>query len=299
MVTLLDKTNHTKASGSYSTYQEPDTKIPPKARPLFDAVSVNGVAIAESEILAEAQNHPADNPGAALTAATRALVIRQLLLQEAQRTFPSGDIAAVEVDGRNETQEEAAIRALIERDVLTPTATDDECLRFYERNPGRFKSDTVYEACHILLSADPSDREARRAAQQTAEMLIAALEEHPGDFAMLAREYSSCPSRQHGGNLGQLTQGSTVREFELALGAMETGETSTKPVETRFGFHIIRLERRIDGQQLPFDLARERIAGWLEAATWSKAVSQYIGILAAQADITGIDLLADQLGTGQ
>ena len=79
---------HSGGHGSYSTYQEPDTRIPPKPRPIFDAVSVNGVAIAESDILTEAQNHPAENPGAALLAAARALAVRELLSRKRSRHHP-------------------------------------------------------------------------------------------------------------------------------------------------------------------------------------------------------------------
>lgn len=95
MVTLFDRKNaggqpagdnpaghhgHQHQSG-YTTYQEPDTRVPPKPRPVFDAVSVNGVTIDEADILTEAQNHPAENPGAALLSAARALAVRELLLQ--------------------------------------------------------------------------------------------------------------------------------------------------------------------------------------------------------------------------
>lgn len=82
-----------------------------------------------------------------------------------------------------------------------------------------------------------------------------------------------------------------MAEFERALARMAEGEITPRPVESRFGYHIIRLERRIDGEQLPFDFVQQRIAGWLEASTWSKAVSQFIAILAADAAITGIDVL--------
>ena len=52
-------------------------------------------------------------------------------------------------------------------------------------------------------------------------------------------------------------------------------------------FHIIALDRKVPGERLPFDLVRERIAVWLEAAAWSKAVAQYITILAGAAQIEG------------
>ncbi len=116
----------------------------------------------------------------------------------------------------------------------------------------------------------------------------------PATFASVAHEYSSCPSGAQGGNLGQLTRGSTVPEFERALERLTVGEITPAPIESRFGFHIVRLDRRIEGEELPFDYVADRIAGWLEASTWSKAVSQYIAILAADADITGIDLLSSE-----
>jgi peptidyl-prolyl cis-trans isomerase C len=297
MVTLFDKAKKVAGASaasahqdSYSTYQEPDTRVPPKARPVLDAVSVNGVEIAESEILAEAQNHPAENPGAALLAAARALVVRELLLQRAAElnlVQPTERNA----DGRHETEEDAAIRLLLEKEVTVPSATAQECRRFYENNRAKFRSDPIFEASHILIAADPADQRARDAARNDAERLAAVLVEHPSEFATMARTHSACPSAAQGGNLGQLTRGSTVAEFERTLARMDEGQITSVPVESRFGFHIIRLKRRIDGEQLPFDFVQTRIAGWLEASTWSKAVSQFIAILAADATITGIDVL--------
>lgn len=302
MVTILDTAS--KGAGassagrpgeSYSTYQEPDTSVPRKARPVLDMISVNGVEIVESEILAEAQNHPAENPGSALLAAARALVIRQLLLQRAAELDL---VSAPEIldDGRTETDEDAAIRMLIEQEAVVPSATSEECLRFYNSNPAKFRSEPIFEASHILFAADPSNRSGRDAARREAERLTNVLLEHPGEFAVMARTHSACPSAAQGGNLGQLTRGSTVPEFERALQRLDEGRITDVPVESRYGFHIIRLERRIDGEQLPFDFVRDRIAGWLEASTWSKAVSQFIAILAADAEITGIDMLGDDGG---
>jgi peptidyl-prolyl cis-trans isomerase C len=54
--------------------------------------------------------------------------------------------------------------------------------------------------------------------------------------------------------VGQLTRGSTVPEFEGALETMREGEMLAEPVESRFGLHIILLERKIPGERLPFEL---------------------------------------------
>lgn len=271
----------------YDGYIEPDTKIPPKARPVLTEISVNGVAIPEAAVLAEAQNHPAENPGKAVEAAARALVIRELLLQEAENRG-IGDVGPEEVDGRLETADDARIRVLIEQEVQVPTASENECRRFFKNNPDKFRTSPLYEVRHILLAARKDDREARDMARRTAEALCNKLTSDPSGFAAAAAEFSACSSAQEGGRLGQISDGETVEEFEVALKQMREGEITSKPVETPYGFHVIALDRAIPGQQQPFEHVQERIAAWLEAASWSKAVSQYIGILAAQATITGM-----------
>ncbi len=254
-------------------------------------ITVNGVGIAADDIRTEAQHHPADTPVMAFAQAARALVVKELLLQEAGA---KGIVAEPEAlgDGRREADVDAAIRALVEQEVNTPSAGEEDCRRYYEANLARFRSETLYEARHILFAAPLSDEAARGRAKADAETAIAALGEDPSRFAALALAHSACPSKEQGGNLGQLTNGSTVPEFETVLCVLEAGQLAPTPVPTRFGYHVIQLDRRIPGQQLPFEMEHERIAAWLEAASWSRAVSQFIGILIGRADIHGIDLEA-------
>lgn len=284
-----DEANPDSGAAGALTYQDMDTRIPPPARPVLDTVSVNGITIAEADILAEAQNHPADNPRSAIAAAARALTVRSLLLQEAGRLGigppPDGN-----AEGVSQTPEDAAIHALIEQEVDVPTATEAECRRYFDRNPDRFQSEPLYEARHILLGAATDDKALRARVHASAEVLIAQLITQPEQFAALAQQHSDCPSRDQGGHLGQLTHGSTVPEFEKALQHMDEGALCPNPVESRFGFHIVRLDRRVPGEALPFDLVCDRIAAWLDASAWSKAVSQYISLLAGRARIEGIDL---------
>ncbi len=276
--------------GAEPTFQELDTRIPPKAKPVFSAISVNGRAIDEADILAEAQHHPASNPGEALAAAARALVVRELLVQEARRLGIDATQCLRDDDGRSETPDEAAIRLLVEREVAVPAATEEECRRYHDNNPAQFRSEPLYEARHILFAARADDRAGRAVAKAEAERLIAILRDSPGEFAGLARAFSACPSREHGGNLGQIGPGSTVPEFERALDRAPAPGLLAAPVESRFGFHVVSLDRRVPGEALPFDIVRERIAAWLEAASWSRAVSQYIAVLAGKAEISGIDI---------
>lgn len=260
--------------------------ILPQSRP---AVAVNGVAIPRAAIAREVQNHPAPTPAQAFTAAARALVVRELLLQEARRL----NIAALPMEdgeGRRETEEEALLRALIEREVTTPSADEAACRRYYEQNRSRFRSPDIYEAAHILIAAAQADTAAYARARATAAALLDELRAHPERFAELARAQSACPSAAQGGNLGQLTAGQTTPEFERALQSMPVGSLVAEPVATRYGFHIVRLDRRIEGRELPFELVADRIAAYLAESVRRRATAQYIARLVSRAEVTGVDL---------
>jgi peptidyl-prolyl cis-trans isomerase C len=256
---------------------------------LRKVVSVNGVTIRHDEISREAQNHPAPTPIAAWTAAARALAVRELLLQEARRTLIDAD-PLTDGEGRTETAAEASIRALVEQEVSTPTPDEAACRRYYEHNLRRFRSADLYEAAHILIAARPSDRDAYAAARRKAEALTAALRDAPHRFEEWALAHSACPSKDVGGNLGQLFSGSTTPEFDKTLAAMAPGETTAEPVASRFGHHIIRLNRKIEGRQLPFEQVRDRIASYLADRARHTAIAQFVARVAARAEVRGVEL---------
>lgn len=252
-------------------------------------VKVNGTIIARDAIAREIQNHPAGRPAAARQQATRALVVRELLLQEAERLPITAEPRSDE-SGRRETEDEALIRALIAQKIRTPEPEEAECRRFYEHNSARFRSPDIYEAAHILFAARQDDPAAFLAARLEAEAVTAELLQHPERFAELVRRHSACPSAVHGGNLGQITADQTTPEFEQALFALEPGQICDQPVPTRYGLHVIRLDRKIAGRQLPFEHVADRIADYLRDAVARRATAQYIARLVSRATITGIDI---------
>lgn len=72
-----------------------------------------------------------------------------------------------------------------------------------------------------------------------AEDILRALKDGK-DFAELARKFSKCPSAADGGNLGVFAKGRLDRDFEEVAFSLKVGQTTTKPIRTRFGYHIIR-----------------------------------------------------------
>jgi peptidyl-prolyl cis-trans isomerase C len=254
-------------------------------------VFVNGVEISDHAIGAELQYHPAGSVEEARQAAARALVVRELLLQTAaRRGIERPDPPPPEQADERETDDEALIRTLIAREVRTPVPDEASCRRFYEQNLKRFRSADLFEAAHILFPADPADADATARARRQAGATLADVLAAPQRFADLARELSACPSAAQGGNLGQISRSQTVPEFETFLHNLEPGQVCPVPVKTRFGYHVLRLDRRIDGRQLPFEAVQERIASYLREHVWRRAVSQYLQLLIGQAEIDGIEL---------
>jgi peptidyl-prolyl cis-trans isomerase C len=145
---------------------------------------------------------------------------------------------------------------------------------------------------HILIAAPPNGIAARAATGERARALVAELQRNPSRFAELAERSSDCPSRATGGCLGQIGPGQTVPEFERALGRLPVGEVAPAPVESRYGFHVVRVDQRIEGRDLPYELVRERIAAWLAEKARRTAIKQYLSILAGRADIRGVELAA-------
>ncbi len=241
-------------------------------------ISVQGRTIDEERIARETQYHPANSLDAARGAAARALVVRELLLHEAEQR------------GIETADEDTRIEVLLADQVAASVPDEAACRRYFAQNRDRFTSPVRVEAQHILLAAAPDDGDARVAARDRAEALIAELQAAPGRFAELAREHSRCPSKDDGGRLGLIGPGQTVPELDGTLFRLPANTLCAHPVETRYGYHVLRTGERQGGEPLPFDAVRERIADYLREQNWRQAVSEYLHRLIAEARIEGIDM---------
>ena len=253
-------------------------------------ITVNGEAIAQSAIDAEVQYHPSADLEAARRAAAEALVIRVLLRQAAEKMRLKPDDAPPDDGAAERTDEERLIAALLDRAIALPEADEAACRRYYDRNPGKFRSRDLFEAAHILFPAPPDDQEARMRAKAAAEATIAELRDAPRRFGELARARSACSSKIQDGRLGQVSRGDTAPEFETFLFNLEEGQLCPVPVMTRYGAHVLRLDRRICGRELPFEIAKPRIADYLHERAWRRAVHQYMQLLIGGAEISGVAL---------
>jgi peptidyl-prolyl cis-trans isomerase C len=241
-------------------------------------LSVNGVDIDDSVIERELPHHQhAANP---LKASVHEVVLRTLLLQEAERLGVGAGIDGLDDDAR--------IEALLERELRVPEADQAACTQFYLKHPQRFTSGELVEARHILFQVTPTVQ--LELVRDTAEAVLEALKAAPERFEELARAYSNCPSGAVGGSLGQISRGQCVPEFEKVVFRLGEGELAPRLIETRFGLHIIGVQRHIAGRLLPFEAVRAQIADYLATASWQRAMHQYLQVLVGRAEIEGVTL---------
>lgn len=244
----------------------------------FPPVYVGDTLIPEADIAREMQHHPAEEAVDAWHQAAKSLVIRELLLLQAKR---------LNLD--NIEDEEDRIAGVLEQELDVPELNEQDCERFYAANPGRFRSPTIMAVSHILLAAAPDDVQERMGQEEVARQLLSSLLEGRAQFAPLAKQYSACESRHQGGSLGQISKGQTVEEFERPVLSLNEG-LNPEPIESRYGWHIVRVDQRIDGEQLPYEHVKPQIRQYLSESVTRRAFRQYLQVLALETGIEGVDL---------
>ncbi|WP_334164952.1 peptidylprolyl isomerase, partial [Phenylobacterium sp.] len=269
----------------------------PASRPLMPIVRVNGVEIEPEAIAQETQNHPGPDPQASWEAAARALVVRELLLTDARIRGLAPDPESVG-DGRSETPEESLVRQALEAAVEPGEPSDEECRRVYEGLQARFVTPTLFEPAHILIEPGGDDAAAWAEAEAEARAIIQLIGDSRPAFAEAAAARSACPTKNQGGSLGQIRRGELVEEVQNAIEGLAEGETGAEPVRSRFGWHVVRLERKIPGRALPFEVVQDRIRDMLEARAWAIGAAQYVAELADAAEIEGVQVTPPDAGFG-
>ena len=124
--------------------------------------------------------------------------------------------------------------------------TDEEEKKFYEENPDVFAAKPQVSAKHILVD---TKEDAESIAGEVADGLA---------FEVAAERYSTCPSKERGGDLGYFSKGQMVPEFEKAAFEGEIGKV-IGPVKTQFGYHLILVEDKKEGSTVSFAQAQEQI----------------------------------------
>lgn len=212
---------------------------------------VGNISILESEVnemvmtlRQRGQNYDSEQGRAAIL---EQLIANKLLLIEAQKNLYEHNPAfkaQLERVKEDMLVNYAASKVL---DEVKP-ATDDEIKKYYDENLDKFVKGESVNASHILV--DSEDKAAE---------VMGIIDNGDMSFEDAAREYSSCPSKENGGNLGEFTRGQMVPEFDEAVFSMNVGEISA-PVKTQFGYHIIKLISKSEKRTYDFDEIKDNLS---------------------------------------
>lgn len=132
--------------------------------------------------------------------------------------------------------------------------------KYYDEHRAEFEGRPERQASHILIAVEAgASPEDKQKAREKAEEISRQLKQSPGRFAELAKQHSQDPgSASNGGDLGFFGRGTMPKAFEEAVFAMKPGEVSA-PVESEYGFHVIRLVNVKGGETRSFEEARTQI----------------------------------------
>ena len=231
-----------------SAQSQPATPSASPARSPSEVVAtVNGyditaaeVQLAADDILPQLGEVP---PNLRFPFVVEYLMERHLLAQAAVK---EGIVETEEYKRRLAFYQAKALRDAYFAAKLKPSVTDEAVRQSYDEQAAKVAVEERARARHILVA---SEQEAKD---------IAARLEKGEDFEALAKEYSLDGSKEFGGDLGYFTAEEMVPAFSQTAFALEVGEVS-QPVQTEFGWHVIKLEDRRTGGAQPFEDVEDAI----------------------------------------
>lgn len=236
-------------------------------RLLLNAVSASGIEVDREEILARRREIEESLP--------EGVQLADLLARE-------GMTGAALDEGIGE---DLMIGKLLDRRTaaLAPV-TEAQMREYYDGNPDDFRVEEPVRARHILIRVDEDASDDQRGdLREQAERIRRRLADG-ADFAELAGQFSDCPSKVRGGDLGRFTRGQMVPAFEEAAFTHPLNEIGPL-VETRYGYHILQVTEREEPRTLAFDDVKEQLSEGLATERRQEAIRDYIDELRQRAEI--------------
>ena len=232
--------------------------------------TVNGLPITDADVSAflrgMGQNGQAyDNPEGH-KAVLGELVAQKLLLLDAQKNLYEAEPAFKEQ--LKKAKESLLASYALEKALSNVHVTEKDIEDYYNENKEKFVSPATVNASHILVDSEEKAKE-----------ILAKIESGELSFEDAAKEYSSCPSKENGGSLGDFGKGQMVPEFDAAVFAMEIGEITKQPVQTQFGYHLIRLNGKKEGESIALEAIKGRLSQQLLSQKQQKAYESRVNQL--------------------
>jgi len=267
------------ATQAFAQENKPAAEAPAKpVDPNAVVATVNGKAVTEADLtIAEGDldqqfsRLPAEQRRAA---ALSAVIEIRLLANEAEAKGLDKD---PEFQRRMEFLKDRALHSQVVEQEVSKAITDDEIRARYDKEIAAAPPVNEVHARHILVKT-----------KEEAEAIIKQLDAG-AKFEDLAKEKSSdAGSGANGGDLGFFGPGQMVPEFEKAAFALEPGSYTKEPVQTQFGWHVIKVEDKRTQQPPAFDQVKDQVRSLLLRDKYFELVKSLRG--AAKIDVTDPEL---------
>ena len=209
-----------------------------------------GYEITEKDLNAIIARYPQDRRAAFQNDQAKKQLVEQLISFELMNKFGK----EMKLD---ETQEYKDAMESISKEVITSmainkiladiTVTDEEVKKYYDENKSAFEKPATVSARHILV-----------ATEDEAKNIKEEISNGTTSFSDAAMKYSTCPSKEQGGALGEFSRGMMVPEFEEAAFNAEIGKV-TEPVKTQFGYHLIIVDSKNEASTKNFEEVKDGV----------------------------------------
>ncbi|MBV7276955.1 peptidylprolyl isomerase [Clostridium sp. PL3] len=210
---------------------------------------VNGVEITESDLESAIMRFPRERQSYLNSEDGKKQLLEEMIAFELVYNYAKDS-------GIEEEKEYIELLEKAKKEILTQTAiskvmnevtvTDGEVSDFYKANEQAFVDPEMVSAKHILV-------ETKEKAEEVISEINSGLL-----FEDAAKKYSSCPSNAQGGSLGRFSRGQMVPEFEEAAFGLNIGVVS-EPVKTQFGYHLIKVEEKVESAVKKLDEVKDTI----------------------------------------
>jgi peptidyl-prolyl cis-trans isomerase C len=168
--------------------------------------------------------------------------------------------------------------------IADPDIPEEKIKKFYTDSPDNYAREEMVKVSHILIKVDekasPEDKEkAYKKAAQIRQDILAGK-----DFAEMAKEFSECNSASGGGSLGYIKRGYMPEQFEQVAFTLDKGSMSDI-VETKFGYHIIKVMDKQSAGTAPYEDVRDFIKKFLQEDEAKKRLAAHMAVLKEKAKI--------------
>jgi peptidyl-prolyl cis-trans isomerase C len=212
--------------------------------------TVAGKEIRESDLEVMVNRYPADKKAFFQTEEAKKQLLEQMISFELINNLGKElkvDETEEYIDNVNQATKDILTQVTLNKILLDVTVTEEDALKYYDENKNVFEQPATVSAKHILVDSEELCKNIKKE-----------IDNNEVSFEEAATKYSTCPSKEQGGNLGSFGKGMMVPEFEDVAFELDINVVS-EPVKTQFGYHLIKVEGKNEGHERAFDEVKNQI----------------------------------------